>query len=140
MLCSFNSCFNRNPSDDTRWQTVTRTNNGPLQDFTISYQNLLPSTSYTFRVISYNKYGISYPAYSDDVVSTHLVTIGENWGNGNIKMLFIFITDINSVQVVPGVRVSSAEAILSSDVVYGRFGCLFHHHHRNGHRCSLCEK
>ncbi|KAK6637522.1 hypothetical protein RUM44_007944 [Polyplax serrata] len=56
--------------DDTRWQTVTRTNNGPLQDFTISYQNLLPSTSYTFRVISYNKYGISYPAYSDDVILT----------------------------------------------------------------------
>ncbi|PSN39774.1 Protein sidekick [Blattella germanica] len=56
--------------DDTRWQTVTRTNNGPLEDFTISYQNLLPSTSYTFRVIAYNRYGISYPAYSDDAVLT----------------------------------------------------------------------
>ncbi|XP_069695045.1 protein sidekick isoform X3 [Periplaneta americana] len=56
--------------DDTRWQTVIRTNNGPLEEFTISYQNLLPSTSYTFRVIAYNKYGISYPAYSDDAVIT----------------------------------------------------------------------
>ncbi|XP_067013442.2 protein sidekick isoform X2 [Anabrus simplex] len=56
--------------DDNRWQTVTRTSNGPLQEFTISYQNLLPSTSYTFRLITYNKYGISYPAYSDDAVLT----------------------------------------------------------------------
>ncbi|PNF38721.1 Protein sidekick [Cryptotermes secundus] len=57
-------------TDDTRWQTVTRTNNGLLEEFTVSYQNLLPSTSYTFRVIAYNKYGISYPAYSDDAVLT----------------------------------------------------------------------
>ncbi|KAK7791911.1 hypothetical protein R5R35_005428 [Gryllus longicercus] len=56
--------------DDIRWQTVTRTSNGPLQEFTISYQNLLPSTSYTFRLIAYNKYGISYPAYSEDAVLT----------------------------------------------------------------------
>ncbi|KAG8298864.1 Sidekick cell adhesion molecule [Homalodisca vitripennis] len=56
--------------DDTRWSTVTRTGNGPLQEFAISYQNLLPSTAYNFRVISYNKYGISYPAYSEDVVLT----------------------------------------------------------------------
>ncbi|XP_049831894.1 protein sidekick isoform X2 [Schistocerca gregaria] len=56
--------------DDTRWQTVIRTKNGELQEFTISYQNLLPSTSYKFRLIAYNKYGISYPAYSNDVVLT----------------------------------------------------------------------
>jgi hypothetical protein len=55
--------------DDTRWQTVTRTNNGLLEEFTLSYQNLLPSTSYTFRVIAYNTYGISYPAYSNDAVN-----------------------------------------------------------------------
>jgi protein sidekick len=55
--------------DDTRWQTVTRTNTGLLEEFTVSYQNLLPSTSYTFRVIAYNIYGISYPAYSDDAVN-----------------------------------------------------------------------
>ncbi|XP_022907752.1 protein sidekick isoform X2 [Onthophagus taurus] len=54
--------------DDLRWQTVVKTTNGPLQDFTISYQNLLPSTMYNFRVIPYNKFGISYPAYSDEAV------------------------------------------------------------------------
>ncbi|XP_073972084.1 sidekick cell adhesion molecule isoform X2 [Rhodnius prolixus] len=51
--------------DDTRWSTVTRTGNGPLQEFSVSYQNLLPSTTYNFRLITYNKFGISYPAYSD---------------------------------------------------------------------------
>ena len=61
--------------DDTRWQTVTRTNSGLLEDFVVSYQNLLPSTSYTFRVIAYNVYGISYPAYSDDAVSIFIVFI-----------------------------------------------------------------
>lgn len=56
--------------DDSRWQTVTKTNNGPLQDFTVSYQSLLPSTQYKFRVIPYNKFGISYPAYSNEAVLT----------------------------------------------------------------------
>lgn len=49
---------------------MTRTNNGLLEDFTISYQTLLPSTGYSFRVISYNMYGISYPAFSDDIIMT----------------------------------------------------------------------
>lgn len=57
-------------TDEIRWTTVTRSGNGPLQEFTVSYQNLLPSTAYNFRVISYNKFGISYPAYSEDVVSS----------------------------------------------------------------------
>lgn len=57
-------------SDDLRWQTVTRTNNGPLTEFTISYQSLLPSTLYNFRVFSYNQFGISFPAYSDKAVLT----------------------------------------------------------------------
>ncbi|XP_050310715.1 protein sidekick isoform X2 [Anthonomus grandis grandis] len=56
--------------DDTRWQTVTKTNNGPLQDFTISYQSLLPSTAYIFRVIPYNKFGISCPASSSNYILT----------------------------------------------------------------------
>jgi len=55
--------------DDSRWQTIIRTSNGPLTEYTVSYQNLLPSTSYLFRVISYNRYGISYPAYSTETVS-----------------------------------------------------------------------
>jgi protein sidekick len=36
----------------------------------VSYQNLLPSTSYKFRVIAYNKYGVSYPAYTKESVLT----------------------------------------------------------------------
>lgn len=56
--------------DDTRWETIARTTTGPLQEFTVSFQSLLPSTSYSFRVISYNKYGISYPVYSKDSIVT----------------------------------------------------------------------
>ncbi|XP_050099535.1 protein sidekick isoform X2 [Anopheles aquasalis] len=56
--------------DDLRWETVSRTNNGPLEEFTVSFQNLLPSTAYKFRVIAYNRYGISCPVYSDDAVLT----------------------------------------------------------------------
>ncbi|XP_053678615.1 protein sidekick-like [Anopheles nili] len=56
--------------DDLRWETVARTTNGPLQEFTVSFQNLLPSTAYKFRVISYNRYGISCPVYSEDAVLT----------------------------------------------------------------------
>lgn len=55
--------------DDSRWQTIIRSSNGPLTEYTVSYQNLLPSTSYLFRIISYNRYGISYPAYSTETVS-----------------------------------------------------------------------
>lgn len=57
-------------SDDTRWQIVTKSTNGPLQDYTISYQSLLPSTSYNFRVIPYNKFGISCPAYAVEAILT----------------------------------------------------------------------
>ncbi|XP_033229948.1 protein sidekick isoform X4 [Belonocnema kinseyi] len=56
--------------DDTRWQTIVRSNSGPLTEYTVSYQNLLPSTSYLFRVITYNRYGISYPAYSSETILT----------------------------------------------------------------------
>lgn len=41
-----------------------------MQEFTVSYQTLLPSTVYSFRVISYNKFGISYPVYSKDPILT----------------------------------------------------------------------
>ncbi|XP_026815472.1 protein sidekick isoform X3 [Rhopalosiphum maidis] len=55
---------------DTRWTTVTKSNSGPLDEFSVSYQSLLPSTSYLFRIVAHNEFGISYPAYSDDVVLT----------------------------------------------------------------------
>lgn len=59
--------------DDTRWTTVTKSNTGQLDEFSVSYQSLLPSTSYLFRVVAFNEYGISYPAYSDDVVGLYFV-------------------------------------------------------------------
>ena len=55
--------------DEDKWKTEARTERGAINDYTISYQNLVPDTSYTFRVIAYNKYGISYPAKSNDEVS-----------------------------------------------------------------------
>ena len=60
--------------DEDKWKTEARTELGAIQDYTISYQNLVPDTSYTFRVIAYNKYGISYPAKSNDEVSAYLCT------------------------------------------------------------------
>jgi len=57
------------PPDESRWQTVHRTDGGPLSEFPLSYQNLLPSTAYNFRLIAYNSHGISYPTASDEVVS-----------------------------------------------------------------------
>ena len=59
--------------DEDKWKTEARTELGAIQDYTISYQNLVPDTSYTFRVIAYNKYGISYPAKSNDEVSAYLI-------------------------------------------------------------------
>ncbi|CAB3242123.1 unnamed protein product [Arctia plantaginis] len=62
--------FEARRKDDTRWETITRTSNGMLEEFTISYQSLLPSTAYSFRVIAYNMYGISNPTYSEKVIVT----------------------------------------------------------------------
>ncbi|XP_044015450.1 protein sidekick isoform X2 [Aphidius gifuensis] len=56
--------------EDSRWYTITKICNGPLTDYAVSYQTLLPSTFYLFRVISYNQYGISYPAYTHNPQET----------------------------------------------------------------------
>ncbi|XP_045475699.1 protein sidekick [Harmonia axyridis] len=56
--------------DDTMWQLVAKTTNGPLVDFAISYQSLIASTFYNFRVIPYNRFGISYPATTEELVLT----------------------------------------------------------------------
>lgn len=52
-----------------------KTETGQVEEYTVSYQNLLPSTQYEFRLIAYNAYGISYPAVAAEKVSqfeTHL--------------------------------------------------------------------
>ena len=56
--------------DEDKWKTETKTEGGAIQEYLISYQNLVPSTTYTFRVIAFNKYGISLPAKSADEVCT----------------------------------------------------------------------
>ncbi|XP_058794092.1 protein sidekick isoform X3 [Phymastichus coffea] len=55
---------------DSQWQTIDRTTNGWLTEYSVSFQKLLPSTSYLFRVIAYNQYGISYPAFSKETIIT----------------------------------------------------------------------
>ncbi|XP_046867554.1 protein sidekick, partial [Drosophila willistoni] len=55
---------------DSRWTKIEQTKKGPMQDFTVSYHILMPSTAYTFRVIAYNRYGISFPVYSKDSILT----------------------------------------------------------------------
>ncbi|XP_017048180.1 protein sidekick isoform X9 [Drosophila ficusphila] len=56
--------------DDSRWTKIEQSRKGMMQDFTVSYHILMPSTAYTFRVIAYNRYGISFPVYSKDSILT----------------------------------------------------------------------
>lgn len=55
-------------AEEDQWQTVARTDQGPMREYSVSYQNLMPSSSYTFRIVAYNKFGISYPIYTHDPV------------------------------------------------------------------------
>ena len=55
--------------DLDEWKTETRTSGGAVQDYTISYQNLDPETTYYFRVIAYNEFGISEPCSTDETVT-----------------------------------------------------------------------
>jgi len=74
----------RNVSEDSRWQTVARTSNGPLTDYAVSYQNLQPSTHYHFRVIAFNKYGVSDPVQANDAVrhfSRFLMKCSTKWNS-----------------------------------------------------------
>merc|ERR1712088_382348 len=56
--------------DEDKWKTEAKTEEGAVQEYTISYQNLVPESTYLFRVIAYNKYSISYPAESQDEIRT----------------------------------------------------------------------
>lgn len=59
---------------------MERTKNGPIEEFLVSYQSLLPSTNYYFRVIAYNKYGISYPVTSNNEVPAVFALVLVNFG------------------------------------------------------------
>ena len=73
------------------WKTEIRTSGGAVQDYTISYQNLDPETTYYFRVIAYNEYGISEPCTNDETVSVDfLLFSSETW-------TCVFFTETNWV-------------------------------------------
>lgn len=55
--------------NESRWQEVTRTSHGPMTQYTVSFQNLLPSTNYRFRLFAVNSFGISFPALAQDWIS-----------------------------------------------------------------------
>ena len=61
--------------DLDEWKTEIRTNGGAVQDYTISYQNLDTTTTYYFRVIAYNEFGISVPCTSEETVSNFTTLI-----------------------------------------------------------------
>ena len=61
---------NLSHADDDKWKTEFKTTGGGVQDYTVSYQNLVPLTTYYFRVIAYNEFGISIPCASEETVST----------------------------------------------------------------------
>ena len=64
--------------DEDKWKTEAKTEEGAVQEYTISYQNLVPESTYLFRVIAYNKYSISYPAESQDEVNIKKKTFMSN--------------------------------------------------------------
>ena len=71
-------------SDMDEWKTEIRTNGGAVQDYTISYQNLDPLTTYYFRVIAYNEFGISEPCTTDETVRWSLC---QTYLGGKLKIL-----------------------------------------------------
>ncbi|MCL4132716.1 UNVERIFIED_CONTAM: hypothetical protein GTU68_036672, partial [Idotea baltica] len=56
--------------DGDAWIVLMKSETGALEEYTVSFQNLLPSTTYTFRLIAYNKFGISYPSVADQNIVT----------------------------------------------------------------------
>ncbi|KAK4323993.1 hypothetical protein Pmani_005348 [Petrolisthes manimaculis] len=56
--------------DSDKWSVLMKTETGQVEEYTVSYQNLHPSTQYQFRLIAYNQYGISYPAVANEKIVT----------------------------------------------------------------------
>ena len=54
--------------DEDKWKLYRRTDGGGIQEYTVPFQNLVPETSYSFRVIAYNEFGISPPATTQEEV------------------------------------------------------------------------
>ncbi|XP_067118957.1 protein sidekick [Centruroides vittatus] len=58
------------PLDELEWNTLTHLNNGPQISYTVSFQNLLPSTNYHLRLFARNEYGVSMPVVATQPVAT----------------------------------------------------------------------
>lgn len=56
--------------DEDRWEQLVALSHGPATGYTVSFQNLLPSTNYNFRVIARNNQGISLPTGLSKQVAT----------------------------------------------------------------------
>lgn len=56
--------------EDKEWQTIAELEGGPRTSYTVSFQNLLPSTDYVLRLLARNRLGISPPAYAPEHVLT----------------------------------------------------------------------
>jgi protein sidekick len=57
--------------DEDKWKLYRRTDGGAIQEYTVPFQNLVPETTYSFRVIAYNEYGISPPCTSEEEVGIY---------------------------------------------------------------------
>uniref|UniRef100_T1JF76 Protein sidekick n=1 Tax=Strigamia maritima TaxID=126957 RepID=T1JF76_STRMM len=55
---------------DSKWQQITHIDGYPHTEYAISYQNLLPSSTYKFRLFSNNSFGVSSPAETSELVVT----------------------------------------------------------------------
>lgn len=56
--------------EEQEWQTVDELVGGPRTSYTVSFQNLMPSTAYTLRLFARNHFGVSPPAYAPEHVLT----------------------------------------------------------------------
>lgn len=126
-------------AEEDQWQTVARTDHGPMREYSVSYQNLMPSSSYIFRVTAYNRFGISYPVSTQEPVGRFRPLL---------RRCFAFLTVVGSPvgavpdaeQVVLGVQLSAPEALLPPDVVPGDAGRRFRRHHHPPRRRPLRQE
>ena len=94
-MCSFIYLFYF--AEEDQWQTVARTDQGPLREYSVPYQNLMPSSSYSFRIVAYNQFGVSYPSFTHEPVSISSSNLWILTGGGRVAINF---DDYNSITKV----------------------------------------
>lgn len=60
----------RRSGEPEEWQTIAELDGRPQTSYTVSFQNLMPSTAYEFRLFARNAYGIGPPAYVPENIET----------------------------------------------------------------------